>query len=65
MSSPRMPHRGERVHVDGYQGTFVVVRVDKVNLLAAVELWDDPGVVVWDLSFGAMHLIHNPLIEAA
>lgn len=51
--------------MDGYGGTFVVVRVDKVNVLAGVELWEDPSVVLSGIPFDAIHLIHNTMREAA
>jgi len=58
-------HRGQRVRVDGHQGAFIVVRVDKVHSLANLELWDDPDQVLWDIPFRAMHLIHENVSVAA
>jgi hypothetical protein len=65
MASTRVPRRGERVRIEGHQGTLVVVRVDRVNNFASVELWDDPSVVLWDVPFAAIHLIHETVTEAA
>jgi hypothetical protein len=65
MATPRVPRRGERVRVDGHQGKLVVVRVDRVNNFASVELWDDPSVVLWDVPFDAIHLICETATEAA
>jgi hypothetical protein len=65
MALDRVPRRGERVRVEGHQGTFVVVRVDRVDNIANVELWDDPGVVVWDLPFDAIHLLRETVSQAA
>jgi len=65
MAGHRVPRRGERVRVEGHPGTLVVVRVDKVNGIANVELWDDPGVTLWDVPFAAIHLIHETASEAA
>jgi hypothetical protein len=65
MASTRVPRRGERVRVDGHQGTLVVVRVDRVNNIAALELWNDPSVVLWDVPFDAIHSVHEAVIEAA
>jgi len=65
MAAHRIPRRGQKVHIDGQPGTLVVVRVDKVNSFATVEQWDDPRVVVWDVPFEAIHLIHEPMNEAA
>jgi hypothetical protein len=65
MTHPRIPRRGERVRVDGHRGTFVVVRVDKVNLRACVEPWDNPSIVLRDVPFHAIQLNHNTMIEAA
>ncbi len=65
MTPIRVPRRGERVRIEGQQGTLVVVRVDRVNKVAGVELWDDPSVALWDVPFGAIHLIHETVGEAA
>jgi hypothetical protein len=65
MAIPRVPRRGERVRVEGHQGKLVVVRVDRVNNIANVELWDDPSVVLRDVPFAAIHLIHETVGEAA
>jgi hypothetical protein len=65
MALPRVPRRGERVRVQGHPGTFIVVRIDRVNNVANVELWDDPSVVLWDVSFDAIHLIRQTASEAA
>jgi hypothetical protein len=65
MASPRVPRRGEKVRVEGHQGTLVVVRVDRVGNTANVELWEDPSVVLWDVPFAAIHLIHETVSEAA
>jgi hypothetical protein len=65
MAVTRVPRRGERVRIEGHQGTLVVVRVDRVNNFASVELWDDPSVVLWDVPFAAIHLIHETASEAA
>jgi hypothetical protein len=53
------------VRVDGHQGAFIVVRVDKVHSLANLELWDDPDQVLWDIPFRAMHLLHENVSVAA
>ena len=65
MAFSRVPRRGERVRVEARQGTLVVVRVDRVNNTAKVELWDDPSVVLWDVPFDAIHLIRETVTEAA
>ena len=65
MAIPRVPRRGERVRVEGRQGTFLVVRVDKVNNVAGLELWASPSVVLRDVQFDAIHLIHRNVDEAA
>ncbi|MGA8107941.1 MAG: hypothetical protein WBD46_02670 [Acidobacteriaceae bacterium] len=65
MAVHRVPRRGERVRVEGHQGTLVVVRVDKVNGIANVELWDNPAVALRDVPFAAIHLIHDTVGEAA
>jgi hypothetical protein len=65
MTSHRVPRRGERVRVEGYLGKLVVVRVDRVNNVAVVELWDDPSVVVRDVPFEAIHLVRGTMSEAA
>jgi len=57
MTLPRVPRRGEKVQVDGHEGTFVVVRVDKVDGLASLELWDDPSFRLRNIPFGAVHRI--------
>ena len=64
MAFPRVPRRGERVRVDGYQGTLVLVRVDKVNNFATVEVWDDPSVIRY-VPFDAIHLIAETVSAAA
>jgi hypothetical protein len=65
MTVTRVPRRGQKVHVDGEQGTFIAVRIDKIDNLATVELWDDPRVVRWDVPFRAIHLVREPETEAA
>jgi hypothetical protein len=65
MASARVPRRGEKVRVEGHLDTLVVVRVDKVNHIANVELWDDPGVALRDVPFDAIHLIRQTATEAA
>lgn len=65
MALPRVPRRGERVRLEAHPGTFVVVRVDRVNNIARVELWDDPSIVLWDLPFAAIHSIREAVGEAA
>jgi hypothetical protein len=44
---------------------LVVVRVDRVNSIANVEVWEDPRVVLRDVPFDAIHLIHETASEAA
>lgn len=44
---------------------MIVVRIDKVNCLATVELWDDPSVALRDVPFDAIHLIHETVSDAA
>lgn len=41
------------------------MRVDKIDGFANLELWDDPGHVLWDVPFGAIHLVREDLSEAA
>ena len=65
MTLPRVPRRGERVRVDNHEGTFIVVRIDKIDGFANVELWNDPHVALWDVPFGAMRLIRDSVGEAA
>jgi hypothetical protein len=65
MTLPRAPRRGERVRVDGHDGTLIVVRIDKIDGFATLELWDDPGHVLWDVPFGAIHLIREGVSKAA
>jgi hypothetical protein len=65
MSLPRTPRRGERVRVDYHEGQFIVVRVDKVDSFATLELWDDPSRVLGDIPFEAIHRIRRDLGEAA
>lgn len=65
MASARVPRRGERVRVEGYHGNLVVVRVDRVNNIANVELWDDPSFVLWDVPFEAIQLISERTSKAA
>ena len=65
MAFPRVPRRGERVRVEGHQSTFLVVRVDKVNNVASLELWASPSVFLWDVQFDAIHLIRRNVSEAA
>jgi hypothetical protein len=65
MATDRVPRRGERVQVDGNRGTFIVVRVDKVNILANVELWHDPRVVLRGVPFNALHPIPTPVLTEA
>jgi hypothetical protein len=65
MASPRVPRRGERVQVEGHQGTLIVVRVDRVHSTANVELWDDPSIALWDVPFNAINLIREAVGEAA
>jgi hypothetical protein len=65
MEFPRVPRRGERVRVEAHPGTMIVVRIDKVNCLATVELWDDPSVALRDVPFDAIHLIHETVSDAA
>lgn len=65
MALTRVPRRGERVRIEGQQGTLIVVRVDRVNSIARVEQWDDPSVVLWDVPFAAIHLITESVSEAA
>jgi hypothetical protein len=65
MALTRVPRRGERVRVEGHPGTLVVVRVDRVNNIANVELWDNPAVVLRGIPFDAIHLIHETASEAA
>jgi hypothetical protein len=57
MALPRVPRRGEKVQVDGREGTFIVVRVDKVEGLASLELWDDPSFSLRSIPFSAVHRI--------
>lgn len=56
MKTPRTPRRGERVQVADHEGTFIVVRVDKVGSFAKIERWDDPGRVLWDIPFEEIRL---------
>jgi hypothetical protein len=65
MSLARVPRRGERVHVDGQHGTWVVVRVDKVSNITNVELWNDPGVILRSVPFDGIQSIHATASEAA
>ncbi|MGC2298278.1 MAG: hypothetical protein WA476_05710 [Acidobacteriaceae bacterium] len=65
MTLPRVPRRGERVRVDNHEGTFIVVRIDKIDGFANVELWNDPHVALWDVPFAAMRLIRDSVGEAA
>jgi hypothetical protein len=65
MTFTRVPRRGQKVRLDGEQGTFIAVRIDKIDSIATVELWDDPRVVRWDVPFGAIHLVREPEAEAA
>jgi alpha-D-ribose 1-methylphosphonate 5-triphosphate synthase subunit PhnI len=65
MTCARVPRRGERVRVNGQQGTFVVVRVDKVENVGKLELWESPKHVLWDVPFDAIQLIRKPETQAA
>jgi len=65
MTFARVPRRGERVHVNDHEGTFIVVRVDKVASVGKLELWESPKHVLWDIPFGAIHLLREPESEAA
>ena len=65
MTTIRTPRRGERVRVDYHEGKFLVVRIDKIDNVAKVERWDNPDVALWDVPFGAIHLIREPESEAA
>ena len=64
ITAPRVPRRGESVHVDGHEGRFIVVRVDKVQEMAAVELWSNPGQG-FSAPFAGIHLIRHYADEAA
>lgn len=57
MTLPRVPRRGERVRIDGHAGTFIVVRIDKVEGFASVELWDNPIHHLQTIPFSAIHRI--------
>jgi hypothetical protein len=65
MTLPRILRRGERVRVDGHDGTFIVVRVDKIDSFASVERWDDPGQILRGVSFDAIRRIRQDFSEAA
>jgi hypothetical protein len=65
MTLPRTPRRGERVRVDYHEGQYIVVRVDKVDSFASLELWDDPGQGLKGIPFEAIHLIREDVSEAA
>jgi hypothetical protein len=65
MTTTRAPRRGERVRADDHEGTFIVVRVDKIDGFANLELWDDPGYVLWDVPFRGIHLIREDVSQAA
>jgi len=65
MTFARVPRRGERVRVNDHEGTFIVVRVDKVSSVGKLELWESPQHVLWDVPFGAIHLVREPKSEAA
>jgi hypothetical protein len=65
MALARVPRRGEKVRVEGHLDTLVVVRVDRVNNIANVELWDDPNVVLRGIPFNAIRLIRETASEAA
>jgi hypothetical protein len=65
MTIPRVPRRGERVRVSDHEGTFIVVRVDKVGRVGKLERWANPGDVLWDVPFGAIHLIREGVSGAA
>jgi hypothetical protein len=60
MTFPRIPRRGEGAR----QGTYIVVRVDKVGSVGKLELWESPKHVLWDVPFGAIHLVREPESEA-
>lgn len=63
MTLPRTPRRGEKVRVDDQEGTFIVVRIDKIDSFANLELWDDPARVLWDVPFGAIRLVRPDVGE--
>lgn len=65
MEITRVPRRGERVRVSDQQGTFIVVRVDKVGRVGTLERWADPGEILRDVPFGAIHRIREGMGEAA
>lgn len=65
MTFARVPRRGERVRVNDHEGTFIVVRVDKIGSVGKLELWENPKQVLWDVPFGAIHLVRAPENEAA
>jgi hypothetical protein len=44
---------------------FIVVRVDKVGRVGKLERWANPGDVLWDVPFGAIHLIREGVSGAA
>jgi hypothetical protein len=54
MTFARVPRRGERVRVNDHEGT-----------VGKLELWENPKQVLWDVPFGAIHLVRAPETEAA
>jgi hypothetical protein len=65
MTSPRVPRIGERVQVEGHEGRFIVVRIDKVESVASLELWDNPDHVLRGIPFRAIRLIRQDVNQAA
>lgn len=65
MELSRTPRRGQRVQVEYHVGQFIVTRVDKINSLASLELWDDPRQSLRGIPFEAIHLIRKNMSEAA
>ena len=65
MTIARVARRGDKVRVNDHEGTFIVVRVDKVGSVGKLELWESPKDVLWDVPFGAIHLVREPESEAA
>jgi hypothetical protein len=65
MALARVPRRGEKVRVEGHPDRLVVVRVDRVNNIANVEMWENPSVVLRGVPFDAIRLIRETTSEAA
>jgi hypothetical protein len=66
MTLPRVPHRGERVWVDGhYASVYIVVRIDKLEGIATLKLESNPAIVLKYTPFSAVHLVKEDVNQAA